>query len=255
MRARCEDENNERYARYGGRGIKVCERWQSFENFLEDMGRCPPGMTIDRETNDDNYEPGKCRWATNIEQANKRSNNKLLTFDGRTQTLAQWAREMGMKQAVLRDRLRRGWPPALAMDPKGRRMKPGWKAKPRQKVDHPTLLCARCGTPFTAATSRSKWCSRSCGKASAAKTYYGKYANAINQELREKRAEVTDRRQTIHAQPCAACTVKLGRLDPHAPVLLDHEHCQAVLTQGLRIIATHAECRFAIDGAHLPKPT
>jgi hypothetical protein len=72
MRRRCSDPTHENYQRYGGRGIKVCARWESFENFLADMGERPEGKEIDRKDNNGNYEPGNCRWVTHAENVRNR---------------------------------------------------------------------------------------------------------------------------------------------------------------------------------------
>lgn len=76
MLARCENPNNTRYADWGGRGIRVCDRWHDFRNFLSDMGEKPKAHSIDRINNDGNYEPGNCRWATMREQNRNRRNTK-----------------------------------------------------------------------------------------------------------------------------------------------------------------------------------
>lgn len=124
MISRCSNLNNIKYADYGGRGIKVCDRWlgkDGFVNFLADMGIRPEGMTLDRyPSNDGNYEPGNCRWATAEEQASNRRGNHLIVFLGRSLTISQWAREYHIKPKTLFERLRRGMPIEIALSiPKG----------------------------------------------------------------------------------------------------------------------------------------
>jgi hypothetical protein len=112
MKKRCENPSAKFYHHYGGRGIKVCERWQDFENFLADMGERPsPEHSIDRYPDvDGNYEPGNARWATDLEQANNRRITPMVEYQGRTQSIADWARELGFKYWSLRSRLVvQGW--------------------------------------------------------------------------------------------------------------------------------------------------
>ena len=83
MRNRCNNPRTPRYSDYGGRGIKVCKRWDKFENFLADMGEKPPGMSLDRKNNNGNYTPRNCRWATPAEQR-KNSRPFKPAFNGDT---------------------------------------------------------------------------------------------------------------------------------------------------------------------------
>jgi hypothetical protein len=108
--ARCSDQNADAYPWYGGRGIKVCERWQKFENFIADMGFKPsPKHSIERDDVDRDYEPGNCRWATAAEQGANKRNTRLLTAFGKTMHMNEWCRHLGILQGTLWDRLDRGW--------------------------------------------------------------------------------------------------------------------------------------------------
>jgi hypothetical protein len=111
MKDRCLNPRNDRYADYGGRGITVCTAWrESFEQFYADMGEPPTDShTIDRKDNSVGYQPDNCRWATKTEQNNNTRKNVLLTHDDRTQTIAQWARELGLSPKTLAKRIRNGW--------------------------------------------------------------------------------------------------------------------------------------------------
>ena len=90
MLYRCRNPRAKQYPDYGGRGITVCERWMLFENFLADMGERPKGLSLDRLNNDGNYEPGNCRWATNIQQMRNRRTTRFLEIDGEIKTLIEW---------------------------------------------------------------------------------------------------------------------------------------------------------------------
>jgi hypothetical protein len=115
---RCYNPKHNAYNRYGGRGIKVCDRWlESYENFLLDMGERPIGMYLDRIDNNGDYTPENCRWATPKEQARNKRNNHLLTYNGETRCLAEWAEITGIHPQTLINRIRNGWdvPKALTV--------------------------------------------------------------------------------------------------------------------------------------------
>jgi hypothetical protein len=117
MRRRCAYPKSARYARYGGRGIRVCERWaDSFENFLADMGLCPDGMTLDRKDTNGNYEPDNCRWATRKEQQRNISQNRILVFRGESKTMAEWAEISGLSYKLVNRRINDAkWPVERAL--------------------------------------------------------------------------------------------------------------------------------------------
>ena len=87
------------------KNVQVCKRWRLFPNFIADMGERPVGATVDRIDNSMGYEPKNCRWATRKQQARNRSTNNLITFNGETKTLEEWADEVGIKSNTLWMRL------------------------------------------------------------------------------------------------------------------------------------------------------
>jgi hypothetical protein len=136
MRHRCRNPKLKWFCNYGGRGIEVCDRWyDSFETFLDDMGKRPDGHSLERIDNDGNYEPGNCRWATRAEQsANQRprkkkiiirvkrarsktrvgsgpktTNANVFTYNGESLTLPQWAKRLGLTRSALHGRIKRGY--------------------------------------------------------------------------------------------------------------------------------------------------
>jgi hypothetical protein len=98
---RCKQTSGHCYKYYGSRGITVCERWLEYDNFLKDMGIRPEGMTLERIDNNRGYEPSNCRWATWKEQAQNRGNSRLITVDGETLTISEWARRVNRSQATV----------------------------------------------------------------------------------------------------------------------------------------------------------
>jgi hypothetical protein len=121
MRWRCNGKGSKRdTARYFGRGIRVCERWEeSFENFYSDMGPRPsPKHTIERTDSNGNYEPSNCKWATMVEQANNRCNNRIVFYRGTKTTLRSAIRLAGdvVRKDTARRRLELGWSIELAVE-------------------------------------------------------------------------------------------------------------------------------------------
>lgn len=110
MIARCCNPNDPEFANYGGRGITVCERWRNdFKAFLDDMGDRPEGKTLDRKDNNAGYSPENCRWATPKEQGRNTRCSRLITWNGRTQCVVEWAEEIGISPPRVYQRLEAGW--------------------------------------------------------------------------------------------------------------------------------------------------
>lgn len=111
MVSRCRATGGKNAENYSRRGISVCQRWLSFENFLSDMGEPPIGSTIDRRDNNGGYNKGNCRWATVIQQANNTRANRYITAMGETKSLSDWSRDgrCMVRYHVLQARIRRGW--------------------------------------------------------------------------------------------------------------------------------------------------
>ena len=111
MKNRCYNKKQNNYARYGGRGIRVCDHWlESFDNFFSDLGPRPSAAhSIDRINNDGNYEPENVRWASAIEQAANKRNNVYLEFEGKRKTVGEWSRISGLPKHIIYGRIQCGW--------------------------------------------------------------------------------------------------------------------------------------------------
>lgn len=126
MKLRCEDPKHCRYRSYGGRGIKVCDRWQDFENFLTDMGPRPSGRySIERKDNNGNYSPENCAWVPAKEQLYNKTTTIYLTHNGQTHHLKEWSEITGIPVRMLRQRWR----------------KQGWSAEKTLTTPSPTSSC------------------------------------------------------------------------------------------------------------------
>lgn len=116
IKARCTLVNHVEYHRYGARGITLCNRWLSYENFLADMGARPDGTSIDRIDVNGHYEPGNCRWATDIEQARNTRSNVVLSIGGMSKCVAEWAENpLAVDAKLIYHRLKKGFPPVEAV--------------------------------------------------------------------------------------------------------------------------------------------
>lgn len=114
---RCTNPKSRSYSRYGARGITVCKRWKKFDNFLEDMGERPsPNHTIERIDNNEGYKKSNCRWATRQEQMRNISTNRMVTYNGETKCVGEWAQITGINSSTLHSRIfNKNWPIAKAM--------------------------------------------------------------------------------------------------------------------------------------------
>lgn len=116
MKSRCNNSAKKEYYSYGGRGIAYDPKWESFEGFYEDMGEPPTEKhTLDRINVDGNYCKENCKWATRLEQGNNKRNNTYITHNGKTQSIADWARELNIPRMRISSRIYHGWTPQEAL--------------------------------------------------------------------------------------------------------------------------------------------
>lgn len=121
MIQRCTKETHPDYHNYGGRGIKVCQRWlDSFENFLADKGIKPNGLTLDRIENNGDYTPENTKWATYSEQLRNTRNSRMITYEGKTMCLTDWAKHTGLGKQTILGRIHAGWPTERLFEPSQR---------------------------------------------------------------------------------------------------------------------------------------
>lgn len=111
MLNRCEYTGSTEFKRYGARGISICAEWHDFQMFYDwaISHGYSDNLTIDRIDNDGNYEPDNCRWATQKEQQNHRRNNHMITYNGKTKTMTEWGKKLGILPGTIYARLKRGW--------------------------------------------------------------------------------------------------------------------------------------------------
>lgn len=105
MRRRCNNQNQKYWANYGGRGITVCKRWDSYNTFLQDMGECQKGMSLERIDVNKGYYPENCCWIPRNKQARNKRNTVRVEYEGQSKCLADWADELGILYSTLYNRL------------------------------------------------------------------------------------------------------------------------------------------------------
>lgn len=117
MKDRCLNLNSHAFEDYGARGIKICDRWMKFENFLADMGDKPTGTSIDRIDVNGNYEPGNCRWATAQVQGANTRRARIIELKGESRCISDWARRTGLSPITITRRLNAGFSPEKILEP------------------------------------------------------------------------------------------------------------------------------------------
>lgn len=156
MRLRCTEPSNSQYPNYGGRGIRVCERWlNSVEAFIEDMGPKPsPKHELDRyPDNNGNYEPGNCRWATRSENDRNRRSNRLIECRGEKLPLVAWSERSGVGVDTIRHRIAKGWDSDRAIFTPARPKAPAGLSKGSLGS-----ACIACGRHISFTAARCKSC-------------------------------------------------------------------------------------------------
>jgi len=109
MKRRCFYKSDKHFKDYGQRGITVCERWMKFENFIQDMGKCPHGYSLDRIDNDGDYSPDNCRWASKIQQATNKRNVVMIEYNSQILPASIVAKLNGIKRSTFSMRIKYGW--------------------------------------------------------------------------------------------------------------------------------------------------
>lgn len=119
MRTRCRNTRQPGWVNYGGRGIGIAPEWDSYEQFLADMGECPEGMTLERRDSEGDYEPSNCCWATRAEQNRNTRRNVFVDYEGQRLTISEAARASGLLASTLSARVRAGRSGAELFTPAG----------------------------------------------------------------------------------------------------------------------------------------